>query len=225
MACQTYTAAWVNPSLFYPLSALPEILAVIILSWPGLVTMLNHTGLGVGSNETVGPVVNGPGLHGHHGVHSVEQGQSYPHGANTESYPQRPYWQGYSQGGGGGYAGQQHSQQESCEELNGNGRDLPYAQHAQQGSRLPEQTQQQSTPFQGYSQQPQGAFQHPSLPSQQPSLPFQQPQLPFLGPSLPFQPHGHLPVQPAPMDPHLGGLGQPYYPNHGQSAPSFFFGQ
>ncbi|KAL0023539.1 hypothetical protein WJX79_010576 [Trebouxia sp. C0005] len=27
LACQTYTAAWVNPSLFYPLSALPEILA------------------------------------------------------------------------------------------------------------------------------------------------------------------------------------------------------
>ncbi|KAL0046156.1 hypothetical protein WJX82_004368 [Trebouxia sp. C0006] len=106
LACQTYTAAWVNPSLFYPLSALPEILAVIILSWPGLLTIIKHTCLSFGGNTTVGPVTsanharhvagnqNGQGGVYSHGEGYSQQGyaeQPFSHGSHAGAYPQRPY--------------------------------------------------------------------------------------------------------------------------------------
>ena len=63
LACTTYTDAWGNPALFYPLSALPEVLAVLILSWQSLVPIITHAITGFGSTAAgpfaaaVSPVV------------------------------------------------------------------------------------------------------------------------------------------------------------------------
>lgn len=57
LACTTYTDAWVNPSLFYPLSALPEILAVVILCRRSLLPIITQGRLGSGSTSA------GPGAH------------------------------------------------------------------------------------------------------------------------------------------------------------------
>lgn len=250
LACTTYTAAWVNPSLFYPLSALPEILAVIILTWPGLLTMIQHSGLGFGNSHTIGPTtssLNG----GQHGT-SYQNGQGgvNPRVTGSEGYPQRPYHehaqavesyapQPYPHGASGqGYSEQPYeqrqshppgalSQQGSFAEPPGGGfesrGEMLSAQRVQHASSVPGQAQQG---YQGYPQQhPQGALQQPNFPSQQPSLPFQQSRLPQQQVNLPFQPQGSLPSQPAPAKYESSALYQPHYPNHGHSPPSFFHNQ
>jgi hypothetical protein len=235
LACQTYTAAWVNPSFFYPLSALPEILAVIILSWPGLLTIIKHTRLSFGGNATVGPVTNsnsaqhtagyqnGQGGGYSHGEGYPQQGyaeQPFSHGSHAGAYPQRPYHEHIQQQS---YPNDAQHQQDGPYRNPSigafeDGRELLRPQHAQHGSQA-----QQGYP--SYSQQPlQLAFQDPNLPSQQPNLPFQQPNLPFEQSRLPYQ-QAILPAQPAPADYHQSALFQPYYPNHGHSAPSFFLNQ
>ncbi|DBA98822.1 hypothetical protein WJX77_011551 [Trebouxia sp. C0004] len=239
LACQTYTAAWVNPSLFYPLSALPEILAVIILSWPGLLTIIRHTPLNFGGSATVGPVRNANPAQ-HMAGYQNGQGGVQSHG---EGQPQRPYSQGYAgqPSTHGSHAGaypqlpyHEHIQQQSYPNGPLHQQERPY-QNPPNGalentgvSLHPQHAQHGSQARQGYpsypQQPPQAAFQDPYLPSQQPDLPFQQPNRPYEQSRLRHQ-QAYLPAQPAPADYQQSALFQPYYPNHGHSAPSFFLSQ
>ena len=110
LACTTYTEAWVNPSLFYPLSALPEILAVLILCRRSLLPIITQGRLGSGStsagpgahiNPTSGGTdaqtafSNGYGSsHSQHGLSPLQSfGGGFFPGTQSEGYPQQPYQQ------------------------------------------------------------------------------------------------------------------------------------
>jgi len=232
LACQTYTAAWVNPSLFYPLSALPEILAVIILSWPGILTIIKHTRLSFGGSATVGPVTNAQHVAGYQngqgGVYSHGEGypqhgyaeQPFSHRSHAGPYPQQPYHEHIQQQSypNGALHQQDGPYQSPSTGVFEDRRESLHPQHAQHGSQA-----QQGYP--SYPQQPLPvAFHDPNLPLQQPDLPLHQPNLPFEQSRLPYQ-QAILPAQPVPVDYQQSALFQPYYPNHGHSAPAFFLHQ
>ena len=86
LACQTYTDAWTNPRLFYPLSALPELLATIILSWECIASFSAHFGLchstkpNLLSTERTQTTNHTSSDHGFGHSSPSNSGQAYQHG-------------------------------------------------------------------------------------------------------------------------------------------------
>ena len=157
LACTTYTDAWVNPSLFYPLSALPEILAVIILSWQSLITILTHGRVGFGSTLAgpaaavnpaagVGPQVqtNQHSGYGNAQLQTAAQTEQPLGGGffpGSQGITPQPYWQGgqgqdheaqayQNQGQGQGYSQEPYQYQYQDQGLSQGYSDLqrPYRQ-------------------------------------------------------------------------------------------------
>ena len=250
LACTTYTDAWVNLSLFYPLSALPEILAVIILCRHSLLPIITQGRLGTHINSAAGGTDAQTAFthnHGSNDSHHRRPQQAFSAaffpGTKSEGYSQQPYQQepdyptlpyqhaGYEQGRGEEPYQQQRQGQNV---LHGPCFQRPYesqlgmadqraplhGQHAQHGQCAQHGRSQHAGTH--WQGMPQNA------PPQQLSGTLTQDSLPFrhdealsqVGP-LPFPPSG-LPSERASAAQHLGPLYPPYYPNHGQQPPSFF---
>ena len=118
LACTTNTDAWVNPSLFYPLSTLPEILAVIILCRHSLLPIITQGRLGSGST------LAGPGAHINPAADGTYAQTAFTHGyGNCHSQNSLPTQQSF--GGSffpgtqsGGYSQQPYQQEQGYPALN-----------------------------------------------------------------------------------------------------------
>ena len=226
LACSNNTSAWLNAALFYSLSALPELLGVIVLTLPGFLLIVTHSGLPSSHAGVVGPSTAHVG-----GQVSHHQSGGYLSGANTQGYLEQPHQATHQQSGGytagavtQGPLEQPHAnglEQNHSWEAHAQGfAEQPY-EHAQSGNRPQSETAVNQTgqiqhgwqrPHAQHTQHvglpvqasPQRALPQQGYPQQtpsafqQPPLPFQQQALPFGAPHLPFG-QSQLPFEASPL--------------------------